>query len=227
MTNREMISRVRSTHKLLGDSSLTDRAILAELNGSAKVLIKQQTDKRKLWNSSSLFTVIPCLEMEQIPLAECCDYVSSEMISKSKKKLPRISEGNFGPLIQGIFSIDGSIRLNPSSPAEYINTKKLKLDRPSFWIENDYLFVTKEVMKVKVIAFFEDALATNVFIENCNCGGNKEKVKCKSALDAEFKCPDYLQSSVTTIVSRSLLESYFRIKTDINSDAKDDQTNSK
>jgi hypothetical protein len=228
MTNREMISRVRSVHKLLGDSSITDRAILAELKGSAKLLIKQQTDKRKLWTSPSLFSVIPCMEMKEVPLADCCDYISDETIYRSIDKIPQISEGNFGLLVQGVFSIDNSVKFNPSSPTDFINTKKLKLDKACFWIENDYLYVTKETRKVKVVGYFEDEAALKKFIETCDCGGNKDKSsKCKSALDDEFKCPGYLTSNVISIVSKTLLETYFRIKTDITSDSKDDQVNEK
>jgi hypothetical protein len=229
MTNRDMISRVRSVHKLLGDSSITDRAILAELKGSAKLLIKQATDKRKLWASPALFSVIPCLEMKEVPLAECCDYISDEMIYRSIEPIPQIAEGNFGLLIQGVFSIDGNMKFNPSSPTDYINTKKLKLSRACFWIENNYLYVTKLAKKVRLVAYFEDETLLKAFIEKCDCGGNlnKNTKKCISALDDEFKCPGYMTSNIISIVSKTLLESYFRIRTDITSDSKDDQTNEK
>src|SRR6478736_7196130 len=106
-TARYHISTVRSSHKLLGtDSIITDRAILAELRSSTILLVKRETDKRKLWVTDTLFQSLPCLEMKEVSISECCEFVDDCTISRSKFKLPRMSEGNYQYLIQGAWSIN-------------------------------------------------------------------------------------------------------------------------
>ena len=226
-TNRDMVSRVRSTHKLLGDASITDRAILAELNSMARTLIKQQTDKRKLWTTSTIFTPIPCLEMVEVPLAECCDYVSDTTISRSKHRLPKMGEGNYGLLIQGVFSVEGGRKINESTAARFSNILKLGLKTKSiyYWVQDGFVYVSSPMVKlIKVIAYFEEDVPEDILNPECNCLSKKDDI-CKNPLDREFKCPGTLETTVVTGVSNFLLQTYFRIMNDQTSDAKDDQTN--
>jgi len=95
-TGRDFVSQVRSLNKLLSsDQLITDRAILHEGKDATNLIVKQSTDKRKLWQSPSVFAYFPCLEMEKVPITECCDYTSDREVAKSKKKLPQIGEGQF------------------------------------------------------------------------------------------------------------------------------------
>ena len=106
-TLRKLVSDVRSMHKLLStDNLITDRAIASELKNNALLLIKRETNLRKLWATDTIFTTIPCLEMIEVSISECCDYVDDCTISRSKYKLPRIGEGNYQYLIQGVYSIN-------------------------------------------------------------------------------------------------------------------------
>lgn len=226
--NRDMVSRVRSTHKLLGDASITDRAIYAELSSMSRTLIKQQTDKRKLWATSTIFTTIPCLEMVEVPLAECCDYVSDMTIARSKHRLPKIGEGNYGLLIQGVFSVDGGKKLNESTSARFANTMKLGLKNvPTYyWVQDGFIYVSSSDVKlIKVIAYFEEDVPEDVINPQCNCFAARKEDACMNPLDREFKCPGTLETAVVTAVSNFLLQTYFRVPTDQSSDSKDDQVN--
>jgi hypothetical protein len=94
-------------HKLLStDSLITDRAIMSEIKNNAFLLIKRETNLRKLWATDTVFTTIPCLEMVEVPISECCDYVDPCTVGRSKFKLPRITEGNYQYVIQGVYSIN-------------------------------------------------------------------------------------------------------------------------
>src|SRR6185437_4931310 len=108
-STREMVSKIRSSFKLIAlDNLVTDRFIANELKSVAFKLIKQQQDKRKLLSSPTIFTELKCLELEEIPLAQCCNYTSPCTIRRSIKRLPKLGESsNFGILVQGVFSIDG------------------------------------------------------------------------------------------------------------------------
>lgn len=228
-TNRDIISRVRSTHKLLSaDNTINDRTILAEAKSAAKVLIKQRLDKRLLYQSPNIFSEIECLEMEPAPIAECCDFISNKLIAKSKHPLPKLGEGSFGLALQGVFSIEHNIKLKEITPARYANMQKLGLQSKDvyFWImPNKHLYATDEAIEVlKVIAFFEEDIPQHLLYPDCPCN-NKKKNNCSNPLDEEFKCPGFLEDAVVRMVSQTLLTSYFKIPNDHTSDHKDDQTN--
>ena len=129
-TLRDLVSTVRSSHKLLStDGMLTDRAIAAEIKTSTFLLLKRETNLRKLWATDTLFTTIPCLDLQEVSISECCDYVDECTIARSKFKIPRISEGNYQYLIQGVYSINAlggrGKKLKEITVNRYINLLKL------------------------------------------------------------------------------------------------------
>jgi len=63
-----------------------------------------------------------------------------------------------------------------------------------------------------------------LFNRECDCKTKLPSENCTNPLDQDFKCPGYLEDAVVTLVSKSLLETYFRISQDNNSDNKDGQT---
>ena len=69
-------------------------------------MIKRETNLRKLWASDTLYTTIPCLEMKEVPISDCCEYAEECNVSRTVDRLPRISEGNYQYVIQGVYSID-------------------------------------------------------------------------------------------------------------------------
>ena len=106
-TVRKLVSDVRAMHRLLStDNMITDRAIASEIKNNTILLVKRETNLRRLWSTDTLFTTIPCLELEQVSITECCDFVDDCTIARTKLKLPRISEGNYQYLIQGVWSIN-------------------------------------------------------------------------------------------------------------------------
>lgn len=227
-TVREVISRVRSMEKLLSsDALITDRVIMRELKSKAVYYIKQQTDKRRLWQSSTIFTNIPCLEMKPIPIADCCDYVSDEEISRSHHRLPKISEGIFGLLIHGVFSIEGRKRFKEVSLSRYINLLRIGLPVKElyYWIYDKYLYVSSPQPRViNIWAYFEEDIPDDILYPECPCPGAIPK-PCKNPLDDEFKCPGYLEDVVVKDTLKTLMDTYFRIPVDHNSDNRDEQTN--
>jgi hypothetical protein len=228
-TNRDIVSRIRSTHKLLSaDNTVNDRTILAEAKAAKHTLIKQRLDKRLLYQTPTIFSSIDCLEMEDAPIAECCDYISNKMIAKSKYPLPKIGEGSFGLAIQGVFGVEQNVKLKEITPSRYVNMQKLGLSTKDvyYWImPNRHLYVTDSNVKMlRVLAYFEEDIPTHLQLPECSCR-TKKIDKCSSPLDEDFKCPGYLEDTVVRMVSQTLLSSYFRIQNDHTSDNKDDQTN--
>ncbi len=228
-TVREVISRVRSAEKLISsDNSITDRVVMRELKSKAIAFIRQQTDKRRLWQTSTIFTNIPCLEMRQVPTSDCCDYVSDQMVAKSRLQIPKISEGIYGLLIHGVFSVDSGKRIKEVTLSRYINLLRIGLPVKDtyYWFYDRYLYISSPYVKVASIwAYFEEDVPDEVMYPECDCPNQKKKNPCKNPLDDEFKCPGFLEDAVVKDTLKTLMETYFRIPVDNNSNNQDEQVN--
>ena len=153
-TLRKLVSDVRSVHKILStDSLITDRAIASEIRNNSLLLIKRETNLRKLWATDTLFTTIPCLEMIEVPISECCGYTDPCSVARTKYKLPRISEGNYQYVIQGVYSINAMSgqgkKLKEITINRYLNLLKLPIIKKDeyFWISNGYLYVSNPLLQ--------------------------------------------------------------------------------
>lgn len=226
-TLRKLVSDVRSMHKLLSsDNLITDRVIASEIRNNTLLLVKRETNLRKLWATSTLFTTIPCLEMVEVPLSECCEYVDSCTIARSKHKLPRISEGNYQYVIQGVYSINAmggtGSKFKEITVNRYINLLKLPIIKKEsyFWIMNDYLYITNPLLqKTRISAFFEEDVKNELMYPECDCGSPQptDEEWCKNPLDKEFALPGYLEKQVLELTSQKLLQTYFSLKSDLTS----------
>jgi hypothetical protein len=222
-TVRKLVSDVRAMHRLLStDNLITDRAIASELKNNTILLVKRETNLRRLWATDTLFTTIPCLELEQVSITECCDFVDDCTIARTKLKLPRISEGNYQYLIQGVWSINtmGGIgkKFKDISINRYLNLLKLPIikNESYYWIVNDYLYLTDPlVQKVRIAALFEEDIPNEVrYSGKCSEDITNEEW-CLNPLDRESFCPGYLEKQVLELTSQKLLNTYFRLKDDL------------
>ena len=232
-TLRKLVSDVRSVHKILStDSLITDRAIASEIRNNALMLIKRETNLRKLWATDTLFTTIPCLEMIEVPISECCNYVDDCTVARTKLKLPRISEGNYQYVIQGVYSINAlggqGKKLKEITVNRYINLLKLPIIKKEeyFWISNGYLYVNNPLLKsIRFVALFEEDVENEIMYPECGCGTPEYTLEeiCKNPLDKEFPLPGYLEQQALQLTSQKLLSTYFNLKTDTSAEGIDGQ----
>lgn len=232
-TYRKLVSDIRSTHKLLStDSLITDRAIMSEIRNNSLLLIKRETNLRKLWATDTLFTTIPCLELCPVPISECCDYVDPCEVARSVNKLPRISEGNYQYVIQGVYSINAmggqGKKIKEITVNRYINLLKLPVVKKEeyFWISNGYLYINNPMLQaVRFVALFEEDIPNETMYPDCGCGTAKvsDEEWCKNPLDKEAALPGYLEKQVLELTSQKLITTYFRLKTDLAQDNIDGQ----
>jgi hypothetical protein len=233
-TLRELVSNIRSFHKIMStDSLLTDRAIASEIRNNTALLVKRETNLRKLWATDTVFTTIPCLEMCEVPISECCNYVDSCTVSRSKFKLPKISEGNYQYVIQGVYSINvmsgQGKKLKEITVNRYINLLKLPVIKKEdyFWVSNDYLYVSNPMIQaIRLVAFFEEEVPNEIMYPECGCGTPSYTIEqlCKNPLDKEFSIPGYLKKQVLDLTSQKLLQTYFNLRTDFADNGIDGQS---
>ena len=221
-TGRNLISEVRSSNKLINsDNNITDRTIYGILKRSATLLIKRETNLRRLWNSPNVFTPIECLPMIPVPLSECCEYQHPCMVARSKEKIPQISEGIFGLLIQSVFS-PGRRRFDYATLERFINILRMNLrnTKKYFWVYNDYLYVSDESIEfVDVLAYFDDDFDPAIY-SSCYKGPD---MSCVNPLDREFPVPSYLEKQLLDLVDEKLMKTYFRHIVDKQSNNKDEE----
>lgn len=188
------------------DSLLTDRMLASELKSSAAMLIRRDLLQRKLWNTPTIFSVIRCLQLCEVPLAECCSYSSPCSIRRSQCRVRDIADlGTFGLAIQGVFTIDGRKKFKEASPPRYENILRLDIpDKKSYyWVLDGYLYITDpELEAVNMIAYFEDGVHFEG--DHCTCEEGKNDAPCINPLDAPFQCPQYLVETAKSMVYEKL-----------------------
>jgi len=215
MTYREAVDNIREhIRELSGDNWISDRAILSDIRSVTNTFVKREMDRRKLLSSNSLFTTLPCLEMIDVPLSECCFFTSECTIKRSKYKLPKIGEGIFGFIMDGVYSINGikgATKLIAGDPNRYANLMNLnqKTSVNMFWLQNDYLYITVDWEAVRLVAYFEEDVPS--YLLSCD---EKDISPCRNPLDDDFKCPGYLISGVLSTVKTDYMSNFKRLKED-------------
>jgi hypothetical protein len=225
-TLRKLVSDVRSMHKLIStDGLITDRAIASEIKNNTILLVKRETNMRRLWSTDTLFTTIPCLEMVQVAISECCDYTDPCTISRSKYKLPKVMSTRNKLAIKAITTIQGK-SLYETTPTKdeykkYTNTKKEGL---FYFIHNGYLFVTGSTT-LKVVTFtaiFENPLDL-AGINACDPDGNNLPGVCFDPKSQDFPIDEDLFDDIEDMALEKLVKVMARMPNDSENNARDAQ----
>jgi hypothetical protein len=196
----EAISRVRNTLKAVKeDPFLTDRTIYYSLLKYAQTLIKREDNQFKLMKISSIFSVLPYIEMIDVDKVDagCIGVFSGCYFKRSKEKLPTILDGVFGPIIRTVSSIDGTIEMYRTDPGTWVSMTKTttwKYNRNFyFWYLDGYLFAPNiDWDAIRMEAIFEGKLDTCTTEE---CGVKQ---------DQQFALPEYLFSEAEQFVIKEL-----------------------
>ena len=196
----EAISRVRNTLKAVEeDAFITDRVIYSLLLKYAKTLIKREDNQFRLMKISSIFKVLPYIELIDVDKVEagCLGIYSGCYFKRSKDKLPTILDGMFGPIIRTVSSIDGTIELFRTDPGTWVSMTKtttFKYNRSIyFWYLNGYIYIPNvDWDAIRMEAIFEGK------VESCDTD------PCEVKQDEQFALPEYLFSEVEQFVLQEL-----------------------
>jgi hypothetical protein len=196
----EAISRVRNTLKAVKeDPFLTDRQIYFLLTKYAKTLIKREDNQFRLMKISSIFKVLPYVELIDVDKVEagCVGVYSHCYFKRSKDKLPSILDGMFGPLIRTASSIDGGIEMFRTDPGTWVSITKSTTykynKRPYFWYLNGYIYVPNvDWDAIRIEAIFENS------VSDCDAD------QCMIMQDEPLNIPEYLFSEAEQFVLKEL-----------------------
>jgi hypothetical protein len=196
----EAIARIRNTVKVAKeDPFVTDRNIYFLIKKYGKSLIKREDNQFRLMKISSIFQVLPYIELIDVDKVEagCIGVYSECYFKRSKDKLPSILDGMFGPIIRTVSSIDGTIELYRTDPGTWVSMTKtttFKYNRSIyFWYLNGYLYIPNvDWDAIRVEAIFEGT------IESCDTD------PCEVKQEEQFALPEYLFSEVEQFTLQEL-----------------------
>lgn len=203
MNIKTLIAQVRSQNKYIFDDDLiSDRRIFNIARTIASTLVKREVNLRKLLNSDSIFTPIECLHLKTVDLTEC-GINSYNKVRRSNEPLPPIEEGIYGYTIQGVYNLDNSEEILPTTNRQYINISKFRVKpkKALYLIKNNYLYILDpDIQNVNLYIYTPD----NSF----------QLSDCQSMYDADLKIPNYLTKSLYDMINAELIN-YHKYPKDI------------
>tara|TARA_R100001039_G_scaffold10623_1_gene5374 strand:- start:6749 stop:7411 length:663 start_codon:yes stop_codon:yes gene_type:complete len=118
----DIVSRISNTIKSINKDDRTSRRyILSVFLSKLELLISSKLHDRSLFRETSLYTEIPCFEMEYKDKYECdnIEFTSSNYVMRSVKKLPPLVNSRFGESIKEVTNIDGTVEYRPITQSKY------------------------------------------------------------------------------------------------------------
>ena len=196
----EAVSRVRNVLKgTKEDPFLTDRTIYYSILKYAKALIKREDNQFRLMRMSSIFQVLPYIELIDVDKVEagCIGVYSGCYFKRSKEKVPSILNGMFGPIIRTVSSIDGTIELYRTEPGTWVSMTKTTTFKYNknryFWYLDGYLYFPNiDWDAIRMEAIFEGT------VETCTSDD------CLIKQDQDMAIPEYLFAEVEQFAIKEL-----------------------
>lgn len=196
----ESISRVRNSLKAVKeDAFLTDRTIFFAITKYAQTLMKREDNQFKLMKMSSIFQVLPYLELIDVDKVEagCIGVYSGCYFKRTKNKVPSILNGAFGPIIRTVSSIDGTQELYRTEPGIWLSMTKTTTFKYNknlyFWYLDDYLyFPNLDWDAIRMEAIFDG------YVDSCTSD------PCELKQDMPLNIPAYLFSEVEQYTVKEL-----------------------
>jgi hypothetical protein len=196
----ESISRVRNALKAAKeDAFLTDRTIFFAITKYAQTLLKREDNQFKLMKMSSIFQVLPYLELIDVDKVQagCVGVHSGCYFKRTKDKVPSILNGSFGPIIRTVSSIDGTLELYRTEPGIWLSMTKTTTFKYNknlyFWYLDDYLyFPNLDWEAIRMEAIFDG------YVESCSSD------PCELKQNMPLNIPAYLFSEVEQYTVKEL-----------------------
>jgi len=192
MTRQEVISRLRNSIKEVNaDTKYTNRYLWNVFWTNSQILLKQESDRARIYNQSEIFETI-CIKMDKVSplLCDCLALPMDCVIYRSRFKLPKIVEGAYGLIYRFISSADLSNKLVLVTPYQY-DLKKSKYNKEHYvFIHNGYLWAPNTKWSNLIISAIFNEEISNQF--KCDCDEETTSSICGSLLYTGSPTPEYL-----------------------------------
>jgi hypothetical protein len=204
LTIGTVVSRVRNTLKAnKQDSFLTDKEIYLLFRKHVSPVLKRLDEKGHLMKFSSVFETLDYVELVESDKVEaCCSSVKSgSTFRKTKLTMPMFTEGYYGPMVNSITSLDGSVvfKLVRNSDIYNLYTKNKDFQYNNWkycWFLNDRLyFPNVQYPAVRIEGLFEDDISA------FKCG----EEKCLPRQLQSINVPDFVLAEVEEAMRKELL----------------------
>lgn len=208
-TFRQLVSDIITELKSVNiDDRMSNRFVLSRLLDKTKTIIKQDMDSRRLFKITSIWKTISCLDMCETEFSECaCDIPNCEVVVKSKNKIPKVFDSNYGSLIK-VFNVNGTKEYVQTTLQSYIDIRRREFQNPNvkyFWISDNHIYIPdSRVEQVMVQGLFENPKEVDVL-------NGIENAECSKPLDYLFPCPGHLLDAVKTATFGELIKGYKQI----------------
>ena len=201
LTINKHISRIRNTVKFTtADARVTDRYIYLLMTKNRDFVVKRDR-LSKLIYQDDLFQTKAYEELIEVDTVEACGIQSNCTIKRTKHKLPKIIEGDYGVIIRAVTSLDGTQKINETTSSSFqrkLRKSTYKYSKEKyFWYKNQYLYFPDMPWDaVMTDAYYEDNVDNDC--EDC------VKEGCPAKYDDLFRIPDYLVSSMDELILKEL-----------------------
>lgn len=199
-----ILSRIRKTIKAVNaDAFITDRYLYSIVLKHGSWLLKREDSLNRLMRYRSIFqslNIVDLIEVDKID-AECAGIKSNCIIMRTERRLPKIHQGYWGPLIRTVSSLDGSQEVEPTTSTQFTkiaNSKNFKYNKSKYyWILDGYMyFPNLDWDTVKIEGVFNDD------ISSYNCTDCEDD--CLPRQDQPLNIPDYLLGELESQVLKEL-----------------------
>lgn len=183
MIIREIISLVRNELSTITlDDKISNRYIYSKIISYADIIIKRESDTRRLFNSTNIFTVDECFKLKEHKLANCTTvYIPNcTTVMRSVNKLPTFYSSIYGNLLL-ISTLDESNRFEQTTPENYknISNREFKPRTGYYWINDGYLTIPNSEVEAVKLRWVD-----------------KKEVNQVKSLDEKIGIPEWLISDV-------------------------------
>lgn len=187
MTKREIISLVRNElNTITLDDRISNRYIYSKIISYADIIIKRESDTRRLFNSTNIFLVDEFFKLKESKLINCTTvYIPNcTTVMKSVNKLPTFYSSIYGNLLI-ISTLDESNRFEQTTPENYknISNREFKPKTGYYWISDGYLIIPNSEVEAVKLRWVD-----------------KKEVNQVTSLDEKIGMPEWLISDVIRMV---------------------------
>ncbi len=226
-TIRRFISDINADSRSLNaDSWISPKFIYSKARSViGDFLKKDNSSNRMLFKDPEIWSLIPCLPMEEVPITECGDLELlkfCEKLMKSKYRLPGLYSDKFGAIIKEVISLNSGTTYYRAFSLREWKTKQLRKygNERYYFITEGYLYIPVKTqdpipnpITVRVEGLFKEkyeVAALNNLIDGCtNCPD-----ECLKAIDYQMVIPTYLENDVKKEVINQLAQVYLKISPD-------------